>query len=261
MKIVVISLKNSLRRRDSIRRQFAAASVPFEFFDAVDGASAHAHVHHFDGREFFLNTGRAATANEIACYASHLAVWRDCADAEEPFVILEDDARLGLSFVEALQAVETSIDRFGFVRLSNPASRSFLRVDSAGGFDVRYCRTVPLMALGYAIAPRAARRMADAAAIVEEPIDKFVQRFWRHKQAVFALHPSVVFQHPVGDVSDVGTRLKPPTSIANWAQRSRRKAGNALCRFRFNATFILASTYSGLRTRTEVARLAGPRTG
>ena len=141
----------------------------------------------------------------------------------------------------------------GVIILPDGRQLAYAEYGTPDGFPIIGCHGTP--------GSRLLMRMADAPAIAEEPIDKFVQRFWRHKQAVFALHPSVVFQHPVGDVSDVGTRLKPPTSIANWAQRSRRKAGNALCRFRFNATFILASTYSGLRTRTEVARLAGPRTG
>ena len=106
MKIVVISLKGSERRRANMRKQLSDSGLAFEFFDAVSGHDALDHVHHYDDGEFIRNCGRSATANEIGCYASHLAVWEQCAQGTEPFLILEDDARLDPGFVHGFGIVD-----------------------------------------------------------------------------------------------------------------------------------------------------------
>jgi glycosyl transferase family 25 len=234
VKIIVISLTSSRERRQRIRRQFRAINTEFEFFDAVDGHGTLAHIHHFDGREFFLNTGRAAVASELACYASHLAAWRQCVDENEAFVVLEDDAKLGLSFADGLRAIEQEIYRRGFIRMAASIAGATLATETLKSFELRYCRKVPLMAPGYAISPKAARRMADRAEIVEAPIDKFIQQFWRHGQPVYALQPGIVFQHRVGEASDIGDRVRSAGTLATWLARARRKVSNATMRHWFN---------------------------
>ncbi len=261
MKIVVISLRSSAARRANIRRQLDAIGLPFEFFDAVEGDGSLAHIHHFDGREFFLNTGRAAAAKDIARYSSHVGVWRQCADDGQAVLVLEDDVRLGLAFRDGARAIEKVVNRFGFVRASTPTARSSFCVDRLRSFELRCCRRVPAGLLGYAISPAAAERMADAAMIVEEPIDRFIQRFWRHGQPIYTLLPVIVYQHAIADTADVNTEVRPPCTFTMWLARAGRKLSDALQRGRFSLALYTALALPVLVSKLELLQLAGRRAG
>lgn len=237
MKIRVISLSTSLQRRDSIEKQLRDVGAPFEFSNAITPAEALRHVHHYDEKEFLLNCGRAATAPEIACYASHLALWRHCAGGADPYLILEDDAELDASFIAGLAIVASQIRRRGLIRVSVPGVPDSLTVNDVGRFEVRYCRRVPLLALGYAVSPDGAARLAKAGAVVEEPVDKYMQRFWRHGQPVYALCPALVRHAPVAAVSEIGERRRPAYGVATWLRRAARKVENSVARTRFNLAY------------------------
>ena len=272
MKIVVISLRAATTRRANVRRQLDAIGLPFEFFDAVEGDGSLAHIHHFDGREFLLNTGRVATAKEIARYASHVAAWRQCADDNEAILLLEDDVRLGLAFPDGVRAVAKAVNRYGFVRVSMPPASSSYSVERLRSFDLRYCRRVPPGALGYAISPAAADRLANAAAIVaalakrsaaivEEPIDSFVRRFWRHRQPIYALHPAIVYQHPIGDTTHTRDGGRTPYTPARWLGRAGRKISDAVLRYRYNLALYAAMSFPVLVAKFEFLQFAGRRAG
>ena len=169
MKIKVISLSSSIRRRENIREQLTTLDAPFEFADAIKQDAALQHIHHYDEREFLLNCGRTATATQIARYASHLALWQQCSDANDPYLILEDSAELDASFLAGLLVVASQIRQRGLIRVSSPEVDNALPIDDLGRFKIQYCRRVPMLALGYAISPKGAARLANAGQVVEEP--------------------------------------------------------------------------------------------
>ncbi len=237
MKIRVISLSTSIRRRLSIREQLRKLDAPFEFSDAITAEDALQHIHHYDEREFRLNCGRPATATEIACYASHLALWQQCGDGPDPYLILEDDAELDASFMAGLLVVASQIQRRGLIRVSVPAVDDSLTIDDFGRFDILYCRRAPLLALGYAISPKAAARLAAGGKIVEEPVDKYMQRFWRHGQPVYAICPPIVRHATVSEESDIGARHRPDYGFSTWLGRAARKVENSIARTRYNLSY------------------------
>lgn len=247
MKIVVISLKGSERRRANIQKQLGEARIAFEFFDAVSGHDALDHIHHYDDAEFIRNCGRSATANEIGCYASHLAVWARCAGGDEPFLVLEDDARLDPGFVHGFGLIRRRIGHLGLVRLSGPYPDWSNSLEVSGPFDIRRCQRVPLLALAYALTPEAAARLVTAGCIVDEPVDKFMQRFWRHKQDVAALHPPIVHASTLECESEIGQRIRPRYTLQMWLTRLQRKCSNSILREVYNLR---------LRIRDGVKRLS-----
>ncbi len=230
MHIKVISLKGSALRRSNITRQLVDQSVDFSFFDAVTPQLAAQEIDGYDPYEFFANCGRLATDSEIACYASHLALWRDCAADDRPWLILEDDAALSPNFVSGLDVVERHVADMGFIRVSIPAVRSAATVAQENSFDIRRCRRVPLLALGYALSPAAARALVATGAVVEEPVDKFIQRFWRHGQRVYALHPPIVGCSEHASLSDIGPRHRNQYTPSSWIRRAMRKSSNSIAR-------------------------------
>lgn len=253
MKIVVISLKRSERRRASIQKQLGDAGLEFEFFDAVSGHEALDHVHHYNDAEFLRNCGRSATANEIGCYASHLALWERCAEGDEAFMILEDDARLDPGFVHGFGVIKRRIGRLGLVRACGPFPNWSNSAEQSGPFDIRRCQRVPLLALAYALTPRAAARLVTAGSIVDEPVDKFMQRFWRHKQQVAVLHPPIVHASTLECESDIGHRTRPDFTLRMWLIRLQRKCSNSLLRELYNFRLLVFAGISKLSRRAPSA--------
>jgi glycosyl transferase family 25 len=238
MRIQVISLRSAVARRRSIEQQFAKIDTSFEFFDAICPQDALDHIEGYDEQEFILNCGRGATDTEIACYASHLALWRQCASGGEPFLVLEDDAQLDESFLTGLLVTSCIIRTLGFVRVSRPELKTSTVIDQMGPFHIHYCRRAPLLALGYALSPDVAARLAERGGIVEEPVDKFLQRFWRHKEPVFAVTPPFVRLSDLANESDIGERHRTGPDARLWLRRAVRKAQNSVLRTLFNALYL-----------------------
>lgn len=238
MKIKVISLEGAEERRRNIKKQFGRLDTPFDFFDAVTPERSATHIHGYDEHEFMTNCGRAATDAEIACYASHLALWRQCAEENESFLILEDDAHLHELFETGLLVTASVIRRLGFVRVSLPRLKTSTAIDRLGDFDIHYCRRSPLLALGYALSPAVARLFSARGSLVEEPVDKFLQRFWRHGQPVYAVTPPIVRLSNLAHESDIGERHRPRPGVRLWLRRLVRKTQNSIRRTLYNARYL-----------------------
>lgn len=238
MKIKVISLKASTARRNSIARQFDALDTTFDFFDAITPEHSLEHIAGYDEDEFVVNCGRSATGTEIACYASHLALWRQCAEEDVPYLILEDDAELADSFLIGLLVATSQINGLGFIRVSLPELSSSAVVRRLGPFDIHFCRRVPLLALGYAVAPETARQLSACASVVEEPVDKYLQRYWCHGRPVFAVVPPVVRLSDQATESNIGPRYRPRPDAGTWIRRAARKSHNSVSRTLYAARFL-----------------------
>lgn len=111
MKAYVINLDRAPVRRARISAQLEALGMPFIIFPAIDGrnldaASLARDYDEAGAREFY----REMTRGEVACALSHLGVYRRILDAgADHALVLEDDARLGPSLPEVLDALETRL--------------------------------------------------------------------------------------------------------------------------------------------------------
>lgn len=242
MKTFVISLQRSDDRRAGVHAQFTRLRMPYRFFDAVEGnANASRHFLRFDRRLYRLNTYRDPRPGEIACYASHLELWKYSARTNEAIVVLEDDCQLEPDFPAAMQAVERLIDRFGFIRLQSPTRHRRLRVGQSahrlldtGAFELYYLARVPLCLTGYAIAPQTAAKLAAASTTLTAPVDKFAQRTWEHGAPMYGLEPASVTLSPLADTSTIGDRSVRQRGARDMLARARYKLGCTIRRSRFN---------------------------
>lgn len=245
VRIVVISLADAAERRASMRRQFERAGVGFEFLDAVRGDQDFArHFADYDARRYRLHCRREASPGEVGCYASHLRLWTQCAAGSEPYVILEDDARLEPGFPQALALLEKLLPRHGFVRLeglTRPRRLARLRdrpalypVAEHGRFHLAYVSDVPLCTMAYAVSPTAAAALARHSARLSSPVDKFLQRTWEHGVPVFGLSPSVVVPATQITGSTIGPRPAKSWHPALLLRRLAWKTGARLRRRRFD---------------------------
>jgi len=234
MKIKVISLSSSNRHRKNVRRHLARLGASFELCDAIAARDALRHIHHYDEREFLLNCGQPATEGEISCYASHLALWQQCALGDDPYLILEDDAELDESFLAGLLVVASQIQEHGLICVSPPIVDDSLAIEDLGQFKIRYCRRASRLTLGYAVSSKAAAALVGAGKIVEEPVDRYMQRSWRHGQAVYAMSPPLVHLAPTAKKSPIGAHSRGKLGFSISFKKAVRSCQNAIARARFN---------------------------
>ena len=131
-----------------------------------------------------INARRPPLASEIACYASHRAVWCRCVELGDPVVVLEDDFRLLPSFASALPRLAALTREFGFIRIQSlqRARRRFIPnvVRNDRELARHYLADVPLCMLAYSISPSAAAALIEGSACLKAPVDRFMQRTWEH---------------------------------------------------------------------------------
>ncbi len=265
MKVFVISLKHAATRRASIAGQLERAGVEFEFFDAIEGADRSSEF--FDGidaRRYRLNALRDPLPGEVGCYASHLALWRDCVALRRPAVILEDDARLTDGFAERLELIDRLVREYGFVRLQGIDRRraplkalrpAAYRVRSLEGSTLSYVSDVPLCMLAYAISPAAASALCNASTTLTAPVDKFLQQTWVHETPVFALEPPLVELSALACETTIGTRPRKSLNPLLLLARAMYKGFGELRRVGFDRRYLSRLELAG----PSVAPLADRR--
>lgn len=244
MKIFVISLADESERRAAITRQLHTHDLEFEFFDAIRGSENP--LQHFSAvshLQYQLNTRREPLPNEVGCYASHLSMWRRCAEIGEPVVIMEDDFVAQDFFPGAIETAGKLIDRYGFIRFEpfrrdarlTRTRQGARKVVDEGRFELYYLADPPLCMTAYAVNPDSARKLADASETLVGPVDKFMQRTWEHRVPLFALSPPSVTVSAQADTSTIGSRRKKSKNPFLMLARLLYKSVGQIKRGRFNA--------------------------
>ncbi|MGR5128414.1 glycosyltransferase family 25 protein [Photobacterium swingsii] len=97
--IIVISLKWSLKRRESVTRQMEKHGLNFTFFDAIDGSTLNTCDANFDHTYCERNYNHPMNAGEYACAYSHIKIYEFIVENKiENTIILEDDFILHKDF-------------------------------------------------------------------------------------------------------------------------------------------------------------------
>ena len=241
VEIFVISLRSALTRRTHVASEMAAAGLRFRFFDAVEADSEPERNFVATNLPLYkINARRPPLPGEIACYASHRAVWRRCVEHGAPIVVLEDDFRLLPGFASALPRLEALTREFGFVRIQSlqRGRRRFIPkvVRNDSELALHYLADVPLCMLAYSIDPSAAAALIESSAYLTAPVDKFMQRTWEHGVPLFGIAPQLV---------DTATYRTSPRSATDhtragtpycWRFELLDKARGRIRRRAFNAT-------------------------
>jgi len=243
LKIFVISLGGQRERRAAITQQLSGLGVDFEFFDAVRGSEdPFRYFNETSAWQYRLNTRRDPLPNEVGCYASHLSMWKRCAELGEPVVIMEDDFVAQEIFPGAIETAGNLIDRYGFIRFEpfkrdarlTRARQGARKVIEQGIFELYYLADPPLCMTAYAVNPESARMLGDASATLVGPVDKFIQRTWDHRVPLFALSPPSVTVSSQADTSTIGSRRKKSKNPLLMLARLLYKSAGQIKRGRFN---------------------------
>jgi len=216
MKIFVINLRDRFDRRENVIRNFAELPVDYELYPAIEGEGALRE--HFSGRRYWvclLEAGRSASSGEIACYASHLSLWKKCVELALPIVIMEDDFRITPGFLGALKYIEGKIDECGFVRMEPLEQRwaqkknlAAVLAGSGDGYRLLYQRMPSVRATGYAISPKCAQALVSVSDRFVGPVDFMIRRCWVHGQPLFAIDPPPIQLAEVSRTPSIKGRKK-----------------------------------------------------
>lgn len=92
MKALVINLKTAPERKKFQQYQLEKLGINYKFMDAVSMNSAPV----LRSKEYWRTGVRLLKNSEKACFLSHLKCWNKVLQADEPMLILEDDALLSI---------------------------------------------------------------------------------------------------------------------------------------------------------------------
>jgi glycosyl transferase, family 25 len=172
MKVLVISLRTALQRRQRIERLFGEAGVEFEFLDAIDAAdlSAEDMARWVAGVPSF----NPLTPGEVACFLSHRACWQRCVEAGEAIAIFEDDIHLGLQARELLADPNWVPAGADIIKLETAGRWVKIESEPVGVVASRTMyrmRSMHLNAAGYVITASGARKSLDQSETFCDPVD------------------------------------------------------------------------------------------
>ncbi|MEQ8205578.1 MAG: glycosyltransferase family 25 protein [Woeseia sp.] len=206
--IYVISLPNAMERRRNASAQLHTQSVDFEFFDAFDGERGAELFDRCDEQAFVLHTGRATTAGEIGCFASHKALWQRCIESNKNIMIMEDDFTLAANFAKAVVVSEALISQLGLLRLQDERRGRSKPIMQVAGFQLeRYTKT-PHCTMCYSITPRIAERLLNIHKVYCAPVDVAMKQVWTFGNPMYCLTPYTVSGSDLFLESMIGNRDK-----------------------------------------------------
>lgn len=192
--IHVINLDRSVTRRDAIEQEMLRLDFPFRRFSAIDGAELdRARFSGYPAQPEGAIIKKPLTRAEIACYLSHIAVWKEIAEGEHPAAfVFEDDA----TFREDAAGVMTEIARrtpdWDILKLYSDKTKNLFDREFLGS---KYCygvaRILPMSTIGYAITKPAAAYMAERACRFSLPVDMDMKQWWNHQACVKIVQPSL----------------------------------------------------------------------
>jgi GR25 family glycosyltransferase involved in LPS biosynthesis len=230
----VISLRDSEVRRRNMTARLAAAGVPFQFFDAVDGRTQRL-PEWIDGARVVRTLFEMEAG--LASAASHRLLQRKIAEGDaEAAVILEDDATIPHDFIEVVDnALAFDFDVFKLEGVN--ASNRRITVGRIGRYDVIVTSRPSVGGAGYLLRRDAARRICSLP-VLDQMAD-YIFQDTRLRLRVLEMEPFCVQQ-------DGATPSQIPyLPNANYVPENKRSISRLL---------------GSVRRKTMLASIYGPRT-
>ncbi|WP_187969783.1 glycosyltransferase family 25 protein [Aquibium microcysteis] len=135
---------------------------------------------------------RVLSPGEVACFLSHLKVWRLIADGtDELAFVFEDDVSFTAGASDALVAIEEGPRDWDMVRLFCPRPVRSEDVRTLHGrFRTVLSRKYPMSTIAYAVTRQAAARLAATMVPFGQPVDMALKCWWVHGLCTRIVVPS-----------------------------------------------------------------------
>lgn len=193
VQVYVISLKSETARKKRIEAQLTS-KVEFQFFEAYEGGTVPKYLNRIVDDKY-RTTWRGKprlTPGERGCYVSHLMLWIKCVELNEPIIVLEDDARIGLKFTkDTLNEIRQSGHMF--VRLEASAHKKTKTKTIPINDTFSYLLDNRIGTRGYYITPEAALRLVNGSSTIKESVDNYIGEAWIHGVPTTILIEPIIF--------------------------------------------------------------------
>ena len=182
MRVFVLTLERMKARQERIAANLTELGVAFDFFKGVDASlGEHLSISRYDEAESLRIYAVPLLPGEIGCFASHHLLWQRCVESGEPIVVMEDDVTALPAFPEALAFAAGRIARHRFLRLAAlHEDRPFRLLEENGPWKVVRFLRGPVGAQCYCLSPEGASALLARAQPWIEPVDAYIDAFWRH---------------------------------------------------------------------------------
>nr|WP_257874378.1 glycosyltransferase family 25 protein [Helicobacter sp. 11S02596-1] len=150
---------------------------------------------------------------ELGCFASHYLLWEKCVQINESIIVLEDDIEILPNFFDALTHIAKN--RFEYVRLMQLSTAKSCQLDEHFGFLKHYAFGTQ----GYYLTPKGAQKFLRYAKKWVEPVDLYMDRYWKHGVLNVIYTPCPIRQNTHALESTIGNRgssLYIKISMKNW---------------------------------------------
>ena len=215
IKVLVISLKESLDRRALVEQNMASLQLPWRFMDACSHQSESKITVDYD--EQLKRFGRQLTPGEIGVFKSHMLALAEF-DHDPSFnwlIVLEDDVWIDTDFdYKGLANFLESLD-IGYLRLF---CRQWMKAKHFRWFNERQIlrlSTDPYGMQGYIISRQEAIKFRNSVKLIVRPIDDEIGRFWENGLKIF-----MIFPFPISERAIPSTLLSDRVALKQDAKRN-----------------------------------------
>ncbi|QOF71264.1 glycosyltransferase family 25 protein [Aminobacter sp. SR38] len=193
MRCFVINLERETGRLGWMTTAFRRMGLGFERFSAIDKTALDDDIIN----RLVLRNHHNWSPGEVACFMSHIAVWRRIAEGSDRHaVVLEDDvyfSRDAADFLSDDAWIPAGVDLIKLETTLNP-----VLVGRRGG-KIKTHRLLPLYsfhngAATYAISRRLAAQLVTQASRIDRPVDDFLFDMTRHETPCWQLSPAISIQ-------------------------------------------------------------------
>ena len=197
MKNIVISLKTATARREHICNEFEKQNIDFNFFDALTPDLAKPLA-----EKIQLNIAEGAlTQGELACFMSHLAVWKKIIDENISYAaIFEDDIYLGNNAEYFLSNNKWLNPEWGIIKLEAFSKKVYLSNNRISiGCERALCmlKGRHLGGAGYILTQNSAQYLYNLVCNISicEPLDHILFDPVYHTQyKIYQMNPAICIQ-------------------------------------------------------------------
>jgi glycosyl transferase family 25 len=228
LKTYVVSLLDQKKRRRLVVDEVKKYNLEFEFFEAVDGKQLGQDVldAHFDAPRNEKYFKRTLSMGEIACYLSHLELWKRVAQGDDDYaLILEDDFEFLSDPTPFLcQLADKNITDV-MIKIDGTPKRQKLRiVEQLNNTALVLTDVIPARTTGYLIGRNAAKALYKSRKTFFRTIDNDIKHHWEFDVPVLVAIPQLVHE-------------RDDNSSGLDASRKAHRSGGAFRRFFRNVAY------------------------
>lgn len=197
--IYILSLPSATERREKIAQRFDALKLSYKIVDATGINGIRKEIRSYPLRDRMgLLRGLPLSFHEIACFLSHVKLWKELSHMEsEHCVILEDDAEISDDFVSIMNSLPHLDRDFDVVRLSGRTfPKNIYQVLCSIGHDRSLCyMPKPLSDTVCSLYSRQAlQRLVEHCKVIDKPIDTKWEEWWKTGLRMRCVYPPPVTQ-------------------------------------------------------------------